>query len=95
MAQYIAVVQACHCNLRNDHLKEGGEGGKDAKLVTFKTKACRCGKVSALHDSGWNKHLGMSLVDHLQTSGTLQIACASQGISTKQDLQYKNETNCQ
>jgi hypothetical protein len=37
----------------------------------------------------------MSLVDHLQTSRTLQIACTSRGLSAKQDLQSKNDTNCQ
>ena len=76
MAEYVAVVQAGHGDLRNDHLKKGGEGGKDTELVGFETKACRSGKIPAFHDSGRNKHLGMSLVDHLQTSRSLQIACA-------------------
>ena len=76
MAEHVAIVQACHGDFGNDHLKEGGKGGKDAELVVFKTKACSGGKVSAFHDSGRNEHFRMSLVDHLQTSRTLQIACA-------------------
>ena len=76
MTEYVAVIQARHGDLRNDHLEEGGEGREDTKLVRFKTKAGGGGKVSALHDSGRNKHVRMSLVDHLQTSRTLQIACA-------------------
>jgi hypothetical protein len=76
MAEHVAIVQACHGDLGNDHLKEGGKGGKDAELVGFKAKACSSGKVSAFHDSGRNEYFGMSLVDHLQTSRTLQIACA-------------------
>ena len=94
MAQHITVVQARHGDFRNDHLKKGREGGKDAKLVRCKTKACRSGEVSTFHDSGGNKHFGMSLVDDLQTSRTLQIACASRGLSTKQNLRSKNDTNC-
>ncbi len=76
MAEYVAVVQACHSDLRNDHLKEGGEGGKDAELVAVETKACSSGEIPAFHDPGRNKYFGMSLVDHFQTSRTLQITCA-------------------
>jgi len=71
MAEYVAIVQTRHGDLRNDHLKEGRESGKDPKLVGFETKARRGGKVSAFHDAGGNKHFGMSLVNHLQTSRTL------------------------
>ena len=76
MAEYVAIVQARHRDLRNDHLKERGEGRKDTELVRIKTKACRSGKVSTFHDSGRNKHFGVSLMNHLQTGRTLQIACA-------------------
>ena len=95
MAQYIAVVQARHGDFRYDHLKKGRESGKDAKLVRFKTKACGGREVSPFHNSGRNKYFGMSCVDHLQTGRTLQIACASRGLSTKQDSRSKDNTNCQ
>lgn len=95
MAQYIAVVQARHGDFGYDHLKKCRESGKDAKLVMFETKTCRSREVSPFHDSGRNKHFGMFLVDHLQTSRTLQIACANRSLSTKQDLWSKNNTDCQ
>jgi 2-phospho-L-lactate guanylyltransferase (CobY/MobA/RfbA family) len=79
MAEYIAIIQACHGEFRNNHLKEGGKGGKDAKLVRFKTKAGGSGEISAFHNPGRNKYFGMSCVDHLQTSRTLQVAYVVRG----------------
>jgi hypothetical protein len=79
MAKYVAVIQACHGELRNDHLKEGGKSGKDAKLVGIETKAGGGRQISAFHDPGRNKYFGMSFVDDLQTSRTLQVACAVRG----------------
>lgn len=65
MAQYVAVVQARHGDLRNDHLKESGESRKDPKLVRIESKPCRGRKVSAFHDPRRNKYFRMSLVDDL------------------------------
>ena len=67
MTEYVAVVQACHGNLRNDHLKEGGEGGEHAKFVGIETEACGSREVSTFHNPGGNKYFGVPLVDHLQT----------------------------
>lgn len=74
MTEDIAIVQACHGDLRNNHLEEGREGGENTELVSVETEASGCCKVTALHDTRWNEHFGMFLVDHLETGGTLQVA---------------------
>ncbi len=81
MAEHIAIVQPRHRDLRHDHLEEGREGRKDAKLVGLEAKARCSGEVTALHDPRRNEHLGMFLMDHLQTSRTLEITCASMSAS--------------
>lgn len=74
MTEDVAVVQSCHGDLRNNHLEERREGGENTELVSVETKAGGCSEVTAFHDTGWNEHFGMFLVDHLETSRTLQVA---------------------
>jgi hypothetical protein len=81
MAENIAIVQPRHCDLRHDHLEEGRERRKDAKLVGLETKARCSGEVTAFHDPRRNEHLGVPLMDHLQTGRTLEITCASMSAS--------------
>ena len=74
VAENIAVVQSCHGDLRNNHLKECREGGENTELVSIEAEASGRSKVTAFHDTGWNEHFGMFLVDYLETSRTLQVA---------------------
>jgi len=71
VAEDIALVQACHGDLRDDHLKECRKGGENTELVSVKTEPSGCSKVTAFHNTGWNEHFGMFLVDHFETSRTL------------------------
>ena len=75
MAENIAIVQPRHCDLRHDHLEEGRECREDAKLVGLEAKARSSGEVTAFHDPGRHEHIGVSLMDHLQTSRTFEITC--------------------
>jgi hypothetical protein len=77
MAENIAIVQPRHCDLRHDHLEEGRERRKDAKLVGLEAKARCSGEVTAFHDSRRNEHMGVPLMDHLQTGRALKITCGS------------------
>ena len=73
--QDIAIVQSCHGDLRNNHLKECREGGENTELVSIEAEACGCSKVTVFHDhTGWSEHFGMFLVDYLETGRTLQVA---------------------
>lgn len=74
VAENIAIVQSCHSDLRNNHLKECREGGENPKLVSIETEASGRSKITAFHDTGRNEYFGMFLVDHLKTGRTLQVA---------------------
>ena len=80
MAEHIAIVQPRHRDLRYDHLEEGRERGKDAKLVALEAKARCGGEVTTFHDPRRNEHLGVFLMDHLQTGRTLEITCGSMSV---------------
>ena len=73
MGEDIAVVQSCHGDLRNNHLKERREGGENAELVSVETKPSGCSKITAFHDTRWNEYLWMLLVNHLETGRSLQV----------------------
>ena len=74
MAQDIAEVETSHSDFGDDHLQEGGESREDAKLLLVETETSGSTKVTTLHDAGGNEHLGMLLVDDLQTRGALEVA---------------------
>jgi hypothetical protein len=73
MAKDVAVVQASHGDLRDDHLKEGRECREDTELALLKAEAGGGREVATLHDTGRNKDLRMLLVNALETSGALQV----------------------
>ena len=73
MRKDIAVVETGHGNLGNDHLQEGRESRKDTRLSFLKTKSGGGGEVTAFHDPGCNEHLGVLLVNDLETSRSLEI----------------------
>jgi hypothetical protein len=74
VAKYIAVIESCHGDFRDDHLQERREGREDTELVMIKTETSSSRIVATLHDTGRNENFGVLLVDHLQTSGSLEIA---------------------
>lgn len=71
----IAVVQACHRDFGDDHLKKRGEGGEDTKLPFLETKTGGSTEVATLHDPRWDEDFGVLLMDGLQTGRALQITC--------------------
>lgn len=74
MTKNVAVVQAGHGNLRDNHLKESRECRENTELFSVEAKTSSCRKVSTFHDTRGNKHLRVLLVDNLETSGPLEIA---------------------
>lgn len=68
VTKHVAVVEARHGDLRNNHLQESRECGKDTEFVFVKTKTSRSRKVAALHDTGGDEHLRVPLVYNFQTS---------------------------
>lgn len=76
VAENVAVVQARHRHLGNDHLQKRREGREDTELLRVESEASRSRKVAALHDAGGDEHLGVLLVDDLQPRRALQVAYA-------------------
>lgn len=73
MAKYVAVVETRHGDLRYNHLQKRREGREDSELIMFKAETSSSRIVAALHDAGGNENFGMLLVDHFQTSRSLEI----------------------
>lgn len=81
MAENVAKVEAGHGNLRYHHLEERGESREDTELVRVEAKPSRGTKVTTLHDAGRDEDFRVLLVDHFQTSRTLQVTLALYEIS--------------
>jgi len=73
VAKEVAVIQPGHGDLGDTHLKESGKGGEDTLLLFVETETGSCGEVATLHDTGGDEHLGVLLVDDLETGRALEI----------------------
>ena len=78
----VAVVEAGHGELGDDHLEEGAEGAEDTELLRIEAETCRRGEVATLHDTGLDEDLWMPGVDDLETSRALEIGWES-GVSAR------------
>lgn len=76
VAKNVAVVQASHGDLGDNHFQEGGEGGENTELALVETETSCRGEVATLHDAGRNEDLWVLLVDNLQTGRALQVTCS-------------------
>lgn len=63
MTENVAVVQPSHGDLRNNHLQEGRESRKDAKLVFVEPKPSRGGEIAPFHDPRGEEDFRMLLMD--------------------------------
>ena len=73
VAKNIAEIEAGHCELGYDHFKECTEGGEDSEFVLVETETRCSAEVSTLHNTRWNEHFRVLLVNNLQASGSLKI----------------------
>lgn len=73
MRENIAVVQPCHGNFGDDHLKEGREGREDTKFIGLEPETSCSREVSSFHDSGRDENLRMLLVNDFQTGRAFQV----------------------
>mmetsp|Transcript_18830 Transcript_18830/g.21031 ORF Transcript_18830/g.21031 Transcript_18830/m.21031 type:complete len:622 (+) Transcript_18830:96-1961(+) len=74
VAQEVAVVEASHGDFTAAHLEEGSEGTENTLLSFLSPEAGSCRQVPALHNAAKNEHLRVSLVNHIQACGSLQVA---------------------
>lgn len=73
MAKNIAVVEARHGDLRDDHFQECRESGEYTKLVFVESESGCSGEVASLHDTRCDEDFGVFLVNDRQTGGSLEI----------------------
>ena len=94
MTEDIAVVETCHGDLGNDHFEKGGESGEDTKLISVESEASSGREVSTLHNTRWNEHLGVFLVDDLQAGRALKITCMAPLVNDYRDSCCIQGTYC-